>query len=190
MKMNSGGWQPTITLAKLFEEQYQFFDALAAYELIEQNESSPETREKIEALQMRIISDPNAKYDPRIEKLFSAEELAYLKILNHSAFVNLSEVAERMKDSDISDEVIFEDEFEMGDPSPDAGKIYDLISEIEHRAQQTIGDEEIRIEDYTVEDFLVSILSKFDKSVRLSEIKFSDIISILLELQKQNPTRS
>jgi hypothetical protein len=85
MKSSNNGrsWQPTLTLAKLFEEQNQFFDALAAYELISQNDSSPGIREKIESLQFRILSDPNSSYDPRIEKLFSPEELAYLKILNH-----------------------------------------------------------------------------------------------------------
>ncbi len=41
MKTNGSGWQPTLTLARLFEEQYQFIDALAAYELIGQTDPPP-----------------------------------------------------------------------------------------------------------------------------------------------------
>ena len=94
MKFSGRSWQPTITLAKLFEEQNQFFDALAAYELISQSESSPAVRERIEALHLRILNDPSNRYDPRIEKLFSPEELAYFKILNHQGFDNMATALE------------------------------------------------------------------------------------------------
>ncbi|HHZ15448.1 MAG TPA: hypothetical protein GX398_04990, partial [Candidatus Cloacimonetes bacterium] len=57
MKTTRRAWTPTLTLAGLFEEQHQFFDALAAYELINQTESSPEIRKKIESLHLRILND-------------------------------------------------------------------------------------------------------------------------------------
>ncbi len=139
---------------------------------------------------MRLLSDPAASYDPRIEKLFTSEELAYLKILNHSAFDNLSQVALRLQDSGGSAELSFEE-----DDSADAGaevetKLYELISEIEHRAQQSLALEGAGIEDFTVQDFLVSLLSKFSKETRLSEIRFSDLIQIFLELQSLNQPKA
>lgn len=57
MKTNSRSWQPTLTLARLFEEQNQFYNALAAYELISQNNPSPELRERIEDLHLRILNN-------------------------------------------------------------------------------------------------------------------------------------
>ena len=41
MKTNNSSWTPTLTLAKLFEEQKQFYEALAIYELIYQTDKSP-----------------------------------------------------------------------------------------------------------------------------------------------------
>jgi hypothetical protein len=64
MKTPGPSWNPTVTLAKLFEEQNHFFDALATYEMIAQNDSSPAIREKIEALHARILNDPSNRYDP------------------------------------------------------------------------------------------------------------------------------
>jgi len=108
MKNNGSSWQPTITLAKLFEEQNQFYDALAAYELIGQNDSSPAIRERIDALHLRILSDPNGRYDSRIEKLFTPEELAYLKILNHQGFNNMATTMEKLSDGMQGSDLIFD----------------------------------------------------------------------------------
>jgi len=188
MKSNPNGrsWNPTITLAKLYEEQNQFFDALAAYELIDQTESSPAIREKIEALHMRILSDPNSKYDPRIEKLFSPEELAYLKILNHSAFNNLSLIAEKLSDGFTDSENLLdnleEDDFE--DPNVNANDLQSLLLEIETHAQNLASSSSETLSAHTLQDFLIAMLTRFPKATPLSEISFADLISIFVAMQQ------
>ena len=188
MKSNHNGrnWNPTITLAKLFEDQYQFFDALAAYELIDQNESSPAIREKIESLHLRILSDHSAQYDPRIEKLFSPEELAYLKILNHSAFDNLSTVMNKIADGFPETEIQIDsfDEREMIEGIDEADKMRELMLEIEREATQISGEPIVLEADYKLQDFMIALLSRIDKDTPLSEIKFSDLINIFLDMQR------
>ena len=185
MKSSNNGrsWQPTLTLAKLFEEQNQFFDALAAYELISQNDSSPGIREKIESLQFRILSDPNSSYDPRIEKLFSPEELAYLKILNHQGFYNMSRAVDKLSEGLAGSDLYIElDELDLVEPD-DGGDIQDILNEIEQNAQQTFIDDLPEIEQYTVKDLLTVLLSKYDKDQTLSEVKLSDFLALFLEMQ-------
>lgn len=184
MKSSNGRtWQPTLTLAKLFEEQNQFFDALAAYELIGQNDSSPAVREKIEALHIRILNDPNSSYDPRIEKLFTPEELAYLKILNHQGFDNLSRAVEKLAEGSLGSDLYLElEDLDLGEPEEE-GNIIDLISEIEQNAQQTMLESGLDDQDYTLRDMLTALLSRYDKDQKLSEIKLSDFLAIYLEMQ-------
>jgi hypothetical protein len=190
MKSNPNGrsWNPTITLAKLFEEQNQFFDALAAYELIDQHDSSPQIREKIEALHMRILTDPTAKYDPRIEKLFSPEELAYLKIINHSAFLNLNEVAERISDG-FPDADRFLDAIDAGEFNEsldEAQELSDILQEIEEQAMLTNADISEQIEEHTLTDFIIALLSRYAKDTPLTQISFSDLIGIFVSMHHHN----
>lgn len=190
MKSNPNGrsWNPTITLARLFEEQNQFYDALAAYELIDQTESSPAIREKIEALHLRILSDPNSKYDPRIEKLFSSEELAYLKILNHTAFDNLSTVAERLAEGFPDAESYMEhiDAGEFDESLDNAEDMHAMLMEIEEQAKLCSPEGNSMIEDYDIEDFLIAVLSRFSKSTPLSEISVADLIGVFATMQMRN----
>ena len=130
MKINGSGWTPTVTLAKLFEEQNQFFDALATYELIAQNDSSPAIREKIEALHARILNDPSNRYDPRIEKLFTPEELAYLKVLSHQGFDNMSRTMDKLSEGIQGTELIFEEEDILAEES-ELDNLSEMLREIE-----------------------------------------------------------
>ncbi len=189
MKTNERSWQPTLTLAKLFEEQNQFYDALAAYELISQNDASPAVRERIEALHLRILNDPNSHYDARIEKLFSPEELAYLKILHHQGFNNMAKTIEKLNEGIQGSEIIFDatpvdvlaDESEMD-------TLAEMLKEIEQQAQLNIVTEKGDFTDYQIQDLMIAILARFDKSQKLSEVKLSDLVSLFLEMQSmRNP---
>jgi len=185
MKNNGSSWQPTITLAKLFEEQNQFYDALAAYELIGQNDSSPAIRESIDALHLRILSDPNGRYDSRIEKLCTPEELAYLKILNHQGFNNMATTMEKLSDGMQGSDLIFDsvmpDEVLADENEIDA--LTSMLREIEQQAQLNLISEAGDFGDYSIQDLLIAILARFDKAQRLSEVKLSDLVSLFLEMQ-------
>lgn len=188
MKSNPNGrsWSPTSTLARLFEEQSQFFDALAAYEMIDQNESSPQVREKIEALHLRILSDPSAKYDARIEQLFSSEELAYLKILNHSAFGNLSTVAQKIAEG-FPDTQNFLDSIDAEEFNESLDELQDMqaiLQAIEEQALLCATQGDIPIAEHSVKDFLVAMLSRFPKDTPLAQISISDLMSIFIMMQQ------
>ena len=185
MKTNSRSWQPTLTLARLFEEQNQFYDALAAYELISQNDPSPELRERIEDLHLRILNDPNKNYDPRLEQLFSPEELAYLKILDHQGFSNMAKAREKLREEMQGSELIFSEvmpeEVLVDESELDA--LREILEEIEQQAQISLISETSDVGECNVQDFLIAMLVKFDKDQKLSEVKLSDLLSLFLEMQ-------
>lgn len=184
MKFSGRSWQPTITLAKLFEEQNQFFDALAAYELISQSESSPAVRERIEALHLRILNDPSNRYDPRIEKLFSPEELAYFKILNHQGFDNMATALEKMNEGlDTGDFSLEQELEEIMTDTDEIDNMTKILNEIEQQAQLSLITGNADMADLTVQDLLISILTRFDRSQRLNEVKLSDLVSLFIEMQ-------
>ncbi|MDD2332342.1 MAG: hypothetical protein PHI68_06805, partial [Candidatus Cloacimonetes bacterium] len=140
-------------------------------------------REKIEALHLRILRDPSASYDPRIERLFTAEELTYLKILNHNAFNNLSQVAERLQEAESLPDQLYEEDFSEEEGGEEAQKIMELISEIKEKAQLSILPDSQELGELTLQDLLVGILSRYATDTRLTEISFSDLISVFLELK-------
>ncbi|MFA6720132.1 MAG: hypothetical protein WCR92_01785 [Candidatus Cloacimonadaceae bacterium] len=184
MKTNSSGWAPTITLAKLFEEQNQFFDALAAYELISQTDSSPAVRERIEALHLRILSDPVSRYDPRIEKLFTPEELAYLKILDHQGFENLARAREKLSENYLGADIyIEEDEDFLNDDLDEADALAQILQEIEQQAQLNLTETVPDAREFTVKDLLVALLGRFDKDQKLTDVRLSDLVAVILEMQ-------
>jgi len=182
MKIPGTNWNPTVTLAKLFEEQNQFFDALATYELIAQNDSSPAIREKIEALHARILNDPANRYDPRIEKLFTPEELAYLKILSHQGFDNMSRTLDKLNEGFSGTEIIFEDEDILAEES-ELDTLSAMLQEIEEQAQLNLIENSGEFNDLTIGDMLIAILSRFDKQQKLSEVSLTDLVNIFLNIK-------
>lgn len=184
MKNNSSGWAPTITLAKLFEEQNQFFDALAAYELISQTDSSPELRDSIEALHLRILSDPVSRYDTRIEQLFTPEELAYLRIMDHQGFQNLAQAREKLTEGSLGVEIYLDEEEDfLEDDEAAVDALALMLQEIEEQAQVNLAELEPESPEFTVRDLLIAFLGRFDKERKLSEIRLSDLVAVILEMQ-------
>lgn len=174
-------WKPTLTLAKLFEEQNQFYDALAIYEIIGQTDASPDIRQKIESLQGRILNDSNLKYDPRIEKLFSPEELAYLKILNHSAFENLSRVQSQIYECTSEYDIVFDDE-EPVLPTADASDdITDIMNEIESKATKVPQEAAPNKTEPTISDLAVELIKRHGKDSKLSNLSIKDFLQLILD---------
>lgn len=174
-------WVPTLTLAKLFEEQNQFYDALSAYELISQNDSSPAIRQKIESLQMRILSEPGMKYDARIEKLFSPEELAYLKILNHAGFENLSRVQEQINQGVSEYEVVFEDDGTEENVLDPAEELQKMLEEIDTQAQKASADPKPELVEPTVGELAVELIRRYGKDSKISSLSIKEFLQLILD---------
>lgn len=172
-------WKPTMTLARLFEEQNQFYDALAIYEILSQTDQSPDLREKIDALQKRILDDPNMRYDQRIEKLFSAEELAYLKIMNHSAFENLSRMKNQFAKGGSDYEFLLQDEELEERPKEDTVDLENMLGEIDSQAEQEAEKASQELEGLTVEDLAEELANRFGKDSRLKDISVQDFMQLL-----------
>jgi hypothetical protein len=71
---------PTWTLARLYEEQQQYLDALAAYELLRKTNPDPQVDEAIERLLKKILIDSDIKYNPIIDQIFTPEDKIKFKI--------------------------------------------------------------------------------------------------------------
>jgi len=184
MKTTGRHWTPTLTLARLFEEQNQFFDALAAYELISQTDSSAAVRENIEALHIRILNDPSVRYDPRIEKLFTPEELAYLKILDHNGFENMANAARKLGEGAVDEDIFIDaDDIFRPEESSTEESVANLLREIEQQAQLSALSGIDTSAEITVRDLVVALLSRFDKDQPISDISLSDLVSIFLQMQ-------
>lgn len=187
--MNSGntnqGWKPTLTLARLFEQQNQFYDALAIYELLSQSDDSPAIREKIENLQSRILSDPNMHYDRRIEQLFSPEELAYLKIMNHSAFENLNRMKNQFMDGASDYTVDLDVELEEDKPTVSTFELRRMVSEIDDLAKpsepEPVKETIIPKSDSTVNDLAEEIVKKFGKDADLSSVSVQEFMQVVMK---------
>lgn len=187
--MNTGntnqGWKPTLTLAKLFEQQNQFYDALAIYELLSQSDDSPAIREKIENLQSRILSDPNMRYDQRIEQLFSPEELAYLKIMNHSAFENLNRMKNQFMEGASDYSVDLDVELEEDKPTVSAFELRRMVNEIDDLAKpsepEPVKETTIPKSDSTVNDLAEEIVKKFGKDADLSSVSVQEFMQVVMK---------
>ncbi len=84
-----GSLAPTMTLAQLYESQNQLFDALAVYSRLLTERNDPDIRERLEAVQQRILGDDKLHYDPRLTRLFDEEERKRLKILPQDRYEKL-----------------------------------------------------------------------------------------------------
>ena len=180
-EINDTNWTPTLTLAKLYEEQNQFYDALAAYELISQHDSSPAIRQKIESLQSRVLGDHNLKYDPRIEQLFSPEELAYLKILTHSGFENLSRAQQHIKQGMEDYAVVFDDdEAAPGILSP-SEELQQMLEEIDNKAVKKPAKSAKYSNEPTVGELAVELIRRYGKEKKLSDLSMKEFMQLFLD---------
>ncbi|MCD8478802.1 MAG: hypothetical protein LRZ88_00270, partial [Candidatus Cloacimonetes bacterium] len=136
----------------------------------------------IEALHARILNDPANRYDPRIEKLFTPEELAYLKILSHQGFDNMSRTLDKLNEGFSGTEIIFEDEDILAEES-ELDTLSAMLQEIEEQAQLNLIENSGEFNDLTIGDMLIAILSRFDKQQKLSEVSLTDLVNIFLDIK-------
>ena len=102
--------KPTVTLARLYETQNQFVDALLIYRKISAaNPGNREIIEKIKILEKKVFSKQEEEYDPLINLIFSAEEKEYFAILSRHAYKEYLKTSENIVE-DINVKSILKDE--------------------------------------------------------------------------------
>lgn len=65
----------------------------------------------------------------------------------------------------------------------------EMLKEIEQQAQLSLIAESGEFDDYSVQDLMIAILSKFDRSQKLSEVKLSDLVALFLDMQSLKANR-
>lgn len=75
---------PTVTLAKLFESQEQYVEALALYNILFKKNQDNKFLETIEELKNKIFDNNENEYHQFLLSIFNQEERKSLKILPHS----------------------------------------------------------------------------------------------------------
>lgn len=90
---------PTVTLAKLFEQQEQYVEALALYQLLFIKFQDNNFLSKISELKENIFANNNEEYHQMIISLFTDDERKQLQILPHSQYSDYKEAYEQFQDS-------------------------------------------------------------------------------------------
>jgi len=100
---------PTLTMARLYESQQQFLDALAIYRRLHSDRGDAEAAAKIAELEEKILSEKTLAYDAVISRIFNREELKRFRILPRERFAAWRE-ANRDSDAEPVEEPAHEDE--------------------------------------------------------------------------------
>jgi len=97
----------------------------------------------------------------------------------------MCQAREKLHEGSLTTEVyIEEDEDYLELEDEDNVKILSqILEEIEQQAQLNLMEPENEITEYTIQDLLMALLSKFNKEQKLTEVSLSDIVSIILEMQ-------
>jgi hypothetical protein len=101
---------PTWTLARLYEDQNQLMDALAAYELIRKSTPDPQVDEAIERLLHKILIESNAQYDPIIDQIFSPDDKIKFRIAPEEICEAYDKAKSQVTLRPVDDDILSEDE--------------------------------------------------------------------------------
>ena len=94
---------PTLTLAKLYEAQYELVDAVNIYSKLNEKMQLDELKTKIDDLTKIIFENINRNYKKEITRIFSAEELRYFRIIpGDSVYISRNEANNNVNSLDIA----------------------------------------------------------------------------------------
>jgi hypothetical protein len=100
---------PTVTLARLFESQEQYVEALALYYILYKKFQDTSFLEKIEEMKNEIFSSNEAEYHKLLSNIFSQEDRKRLGIFPHEQaqdyFSTLEQFKERKRTKPVTEAV-------------------------------------------------------------------------------------
>jgi hypothetical protein len=104
---------PTLTLAKLYEAQKQYFDVYTIYKKLYQISPTEDIKERMENIQGKIFVEKNLIYHELISKILTPEDRATFKILPSQSYQSLVDAMNT--DYQQSPEYVEEEEFPEDD---------------------------------------------------------------------------
>ncbi|MCK4956678.1 MAG: hypothetical protein KAS49_03515 [Candidatus Cloacimonetes bacterium] len=90
---------PTITLAKLYEQQEQYIEALALYQMLSKKNNTEKYLDKISEIKEIVFSSNQKEYHKLLLNLFTKEERNELQVLPHNEYLDYTEVIELYKET-------------------------------------------------------------------------------------------
>jgi hypothetical protein len=173
---------PTWTLARLYEDQQQYMDALAAYELIRKSNPDPEVDEAIERLLRKILLESNAQYDPIIDQIFSPEDKIKFRIAPADIVEAYDKARSQGSLKPVDDEILPEDDEEITISIP--GETY---QEFADQQAHTIDQEELMRHIITAKENLQEEITPEEKKAvhDMSVIQLIDLFQAFLGTERK-----
>lgn len=204
---------PTWTLARLYEEQNQYMDALAAYEQIRKKNPDPQVDEAIERLLRKILIESNAPYDPLIDQIFTPDDKIKFRIAPQEICEAYDKARSQVTLRPVDDDILAEDEDEdiqiilpaepYKEPTPPVEPIKETIAPTEPpvsgidrdelmrhiiTAKENLSDEMSHEEKMAVYDMsIVQLIDLFQAFLgqdrKITELKIRDLIEFWQDIQ-------
>jgi hypothetical protein len=199
MSGNRQALPPTWTLARLYEDQLQYMDALAAYELIRKSNPDPQVDEAIERLLHKILIESNAQYDPIIDQIFSPEDKVKFRIAPAEIVEAYDKAKSHVSLKPVDDDILTEDEEEITISIP--GETYkDFAEKQAHTidqeelmrhiitAKENLGEEMTVAEKKAIYDMsVIQLIDLFQAFLgtdrKITELKIRDLIEFWQDIQ-------
>jgi len=146
---------PTLTLAKLFEQQEQYVEALALYQLLFRKFQDNKILEKIAEISQTIFSDNTEEYHKFLVDLFTVEEREKLQILPHNQYQDYKSTLEQFQDQKRNKHVSSSTTKEP--PKPE---LSDILKQLEEIAPEKLSARAKEKFDKQVSDLTISELKQ------------------------------
>jgi len=83
-----------------------------------------------------------------------------------------------------ADIYIEEDEDWLNGDEAETDALTQILQEIEQQTQLNLAETVPDAREFTVKDLLMALLSRFDKDQKLTDVKLSDLVAVILEMQE------
>ncbi len=197
---------PTWTLARLYEDQNQLLDALAAYELIRKTNTDPQVDEAIERLLHKILLESNIQYIPLIDQIFTPEEKVKFRIAPAEICEAYEKARSQVSLKPMDDDILAEDEDDIiiaipgegiSDFSERPASSIDQLEVMRHiiTAKENLQEEMTKAEKKVINDMsvieLIDLFQAFvGKERKVTELKIRDLIEFWQDIRLENGNES
>lgn len=151
---------PTITLAKLYENQNQNIDALVIYKNLYNENPTDELKTKIDELKDIIFKENTLEYSAITDKLFSEEEKRLFHILPHEQYQTYQESQSDLKNDETYPEELTGNKKE--DVETEEIETEEIVDEIDEPLQPEDKDQ-IELEDPNEDELPIEKLDEIDE---------------------------
>jgi len=173
---------PTLTLAKLYESQNQYFNALQIYEQLESLGEPGMMQDDIQRVNEMIFTDSESIYHEITKKLFSLEDLRKFRIIPSEMFESYlrsinseSEEFERELDEEIEEEEYVDEPEVKNEQLPEIKRNINesIVKELAKNISDSVKSEDSKPD--TLKKIMVSDLSAFLLNVIKTDKPMGDL---------------